>query len=177
MPERTETRSPALSVALLVLRCALGGIFIVAAYFKLFQSALAGGLPQTSPQSFLEAMQAFKIVQNDQLLLLATFWLPWIELVCGVALILGLWTRAAALILGLLLAFFIALIISSIERGMANIKCGCFGSYKLICEGTVNWCKVGENSGMLLVAMILHTCGSGLFGVDGLLRRTPRKDA
>jgi uncharacterized membrane protein YphA (DoxX/SURF4 family) len=176
-----ENMSVAASVPLLILRVGLGGVFLVAAYFKLFQSAFSGsGHPEFSPQSFMEAIQAFKIIGDDRLLLLATFWVPWTELVCGVALVLGLWTRAASLILGLLLAVFIALIASSILRNMGSIKCGCFGNYKLFCEGTVNWCKVGENSVLLLVAMTLNVCGGGLLGLDGLLRRSPKpakKDA
>jgi uncharacterized membrane protein YphA (DoxX/SURF4 family) len=202
-----ETRSVAGSSALLVLRVGLAGVFLVAAYFKLFQSALSGGIPSSSPQTFLEAIQAFKVVQDDRLVTLATFWIPWTELVCGVALLLGLWTRAAALILGLLLALFIALISSTIWRNGAavevlqghlaalspdsparagileqidhlkNLKCGCFGNYKLICEGTVNWCKIAENSGLLLVAMTILTCGAGLLSLDSLLGCCRRKEA
>ena len=163
------------SLVLLVLRVGLGGIFLVAAYFKLFQSGFAGGLPESSPQTFLEAIQAFKVVNDDRLVTLAAFWIPWTEVVCGVALVLGLWTRAASLILGLLLTFFIALIVSSIGRNMGGIKCGCFGSYQLLCQGTVNWCKVGENSGLLLVAMALNTYGAGVLSLDAALACSGRK--
>ncbi|MEX2218745.1 MAG: DoxX family protein [Phycisphaerales bacterium] len=181
------------SAGLLALRMALGGLFIVAAYLKLFAS-------DNSALSFAEAIQAFKVLESDSLVRLATFCIPWVELVAGVSLILGFWTRAAGLIFAVLLAMFIALIVSTIFRLSATVaelqvqldalgasdpgrgvlearirdyrelKCSCFGEYRLLCKGAVGWCKVGENALLLLGAMALQTWGSGRFGLDGLLR-------
>ena len=187
-PATSNAKAPVVSAALLLLRLGLGGLFVYAAYSKLF--ALNG------PLNFSEAVQAFKTIRDDRWVLLATFAIPWAELLCGLALILGLWTRAAALVLALLLALFIGLIVSLILRNgteaaqiqayaatlapesaqranlatraheLLHVTCGCFRNFHLICKGTVEWCKVGENSGLLLIATAIHTWGSGRFGLD-----------
>ena len=52
--------------------------------------------------------------------------LPWIEIVAGVLLVIGLWARAAAFMcVGMNVVFIIA-IISALRRGL-DISCGCFG--------------------------------------------------
>ena len=51
--------------------------------------------------------------------------LPWLELLAGVALLLGLWTRSSAALVGLLLVVFIAAISFNLYRKNA-IDCGCF---------------------------------------------------
>jgi uncharacterized membrane protein YphA (DoxX/SURF4 family) len=150
------------SAVLLVLRTVLGGVFLLAAYQKLFSG------PNAS-QNFLEAIQAFRVVSNDGLLKFGTFAFPWTELVCGLALIWGIWTRAAGLVLALLLAFFIALLVSAIERGMAGKPCACFGNFHLICQGAVGWCKVVEDIGLLVLAVALQSYGGGRFAVGRVL--------
>jgi hypothetical protein len=51
--------------------------------------------------------------------------MPWVELLAGLALILGVWKAAARNIVGILLAIFIIAI--SINLGRDNaIDCGCF---------------------------------------------------
>jgi uncharacterized membrane protein YphA (DoxX/SURF4 family) len=51
--------------------------------------------------------------------------LPWFELLCGVALVLGMWNRTAAALIGLLLLVFVVAIAANLARGNA-IDCGCF---------------------------------------------------
>ena len=51
--------------------------------------------------------------------------MPWLELLAGLALILGVWTRASAGLVGALLLVFIAAISLNLARGNA-IDCGCF---------------------------------------------------
>ena len=76
--------------------------------------------------------------------------LPWIELVAGLALVLGIRARAGAWLLGVLLAGFTAGIVLAMARGL-NFECGCFGT----ADGTrVGWTKLGENLGMLALAAV-----------------------
>jgi uncharacterized membrane protein YphA (DoxX/SURF4 family) len=55
------------------------------------------------------------------------FYLPWLEIVCGVALIAGWLRRGAIGILTVLTVIFIVATISAKARGI-DLDCGCFGS-------------------------------------------------
>src|SRR5262249_36390739 len=56
--------------------------------------------------------------------------LPWIEVVTGVALFLGIARRTAAKVLGILLLVFIAALSVNLARGRP-VDCGCFGTSKV----------------------------------------------
>lgn len=142
----------------LVVRILLGGIFIAAAYFKI-----------RDPQTFAEAIQAFKMVQSDWLVLFGTHALPWIEMFAGTALVVGFWSRAAAFVIGGLLTVFIYALISAIQRGLGGTPCSCFGEYYLICKEGVGWCKVVENSVLLFMALAILVDGGGAVSVDRLM--------
>jgi putative oxidoreductase len=76
--------------------------------------------------------------------------LPWIEFVAGLALVLNIRPRAGAWVAGVLLAGFTAGIVLAMARGL-NFECGCFGT----ADGTrVGWIKLGENLGMLALAVV-----------------------
>jgi uncharacterized membrane protein YphA (DoxX/SURF4 family) len=135
----------------LVARVFLGALFIFAAVMKL-----------SNPQSFAEAINAFKILP-DHLVVLATFVVPWIEAVLGVALILGLWTRSAALVLSLLLVAFIAALVSVLDKG---ITCSCFGKFEIPCSGPVGWCHVIRNTVLLALAALVVAKGPGSLAID-----------
>jgi putative oxidoreductase len=51
--------------------------------------------------------------------------MPWLELICGVLLIIGPGLRGSALLIGLMLLVFIVAIGTAIARGL-DIDCGCF---------------------------------------------------
>jgi len=51
--------------------------------------------------------------------------LPWLEFIIGICLLLGLWTRANALIMSVLMVVFVIAFASATARGL-NISCGCF---------------------------------------------------
>jgi hypothetical protein len=74
--------------------------------------------------------------------------LPWAELVCGLFLILGIRTRAAATLIGGMNLIFIVGLVNAILMGLP-INCGCVGE----AGEPVNWWKVAKNTGMLLMAV------------------------
>jgi uncharacterized membrane protein YphA (DoxX/SURF4 family) len=74
--------------------------------------------------------------------------LPWIELLAGLALVLGTSPRAGAWVAGALLVVFTAGVIVAMARGL-DINCGCFGTSTVT---RVGWAKLGENVGMLVLA-------------------------
>lgn len=92
---------------------ALGLLFVAAALPKL-----------ADPPSFAHMIYNYRILPGSFVNLLALV-LPWFELLAGVALLLGLWSRTSAALIGLLLLVFIAAISLNLFRGNA-IDCGCF---------------------------------------------------
>ncbi len=98
----------------LVARLILGGVLIVAGAVKI-------GHPVTSKM----AVQAYRIFPHD-----VAGWiglaLPFVEVVIGTLLVLGLFTRFNALLATLLMVAFVIGIAQAWARGL-TIDCGCFG--------------------------------------------------
>lgn len=141
---------------LMVLRLFLGGMFMFAAGVKL-----------SDPQGFSESVKAFRILP-DHLAQFSTFAVPWIEMLAGAALIIGLWSRAAALVIAGMLAVFIAGIASVLARGL-SVSCGCFGKLQPFCTGPLGACNIIQNSVLLVIGLIVTSWGGGLLSVDRVL--------
>jgi uncharacterized membrane protein YphA (DoxX/SURF4 family) len=92
---------------------ALGVIFVAAALPKI-----------VDPPSFAHMIYNYRILPGS-LVNLAALTMPWIELLCGLALILGIWTKTARTIIAALLLTFIIAIGVNLARHNA-IDCGCF---------------------------------------------------
>ena len=107
-------RPRTLDIVGLLARLALGGVMLV-----------AGVLKVTKPEVSARAVQAYQLLPFD----LATYvgyGLPILEVVLGLLLVAGLFTRASAALAGVLLVAFIIGIASAWARGL-SIDCGCFG--------------------------------------------------
>jgi putative oxidoreductase len=92
----------------------IGGIFIYAGVIKVID-----------PVAFANDIDNYKILPWPLTVRLA-FYLPWLEILCGLAVILGLLYRGGLLILTALTFLFIAASIIAKARGL-DITCGCFG--------------------------------------------------
>jgi hypothetical protein len=92
---------------------ALGAIFIAAALPKI-----------ADPPSFAHMIYNYRVLPGG-LINLSALAMPWVELLAGLALILGVWVRPARWIVTLLLATFMIAITINLLRGNA-IDCGCF---------------------------------------------------
>jgi putative oxidoreductase len=92
---------------------ALGLLFVAAALPKL-----------VDPPSFAHMIYNYRLAPGAFVNLMALV-MPWLELLAGLALILGIWTRTSASLVGALLLVFIAAISLNLLRGNA-IDCGCF---------------------------------------------------
>lgn len=161
-PGRAKSERPGPTVGDIVLltsRVLMGGVFLFAAYAKLHD-----------PQSFSESIQAFRIVEADPIVLFSTYALPCVEAIAGVALILGLWTRAAAFVIVGLLVMFIVAIVSVLLRHL-DVHCGCFGKFRLVCGSEIAWCKVWENSVLTAITAIPLFAGAGRLSADAALER------
>jgi len=148
-------------VLALPLRLALGGLMGYAAINKL-----------GAVQSFAEAIKGFAIIDADThgaLIVVAAFTLPWVELIAGALLVLGLWTRAAAWTIGLLLLGFIAALIRVIADPGVDADCSCFGDLTVFCETGVGWCQVVRNAVLMLPAAYLIWRRGGILSLDAAL--------
>jgi len=92
---------------------ALGAIFVVAALPKI-----------ADPPSFAHMIYNYRIIPGALVNVMALT-MPWIELLSGLALILGIWKDAARTIIAALLLVFIVAISINLARNNA-IDCGCF---------------------------------------------------
>jgi putative oxidoreductase len=92
----------------------IGGIFIYAGVMKIFD-----------PVGFANDIDNYKILPWPLTVRLA-FYLPWLEILCGLAVILGLLYRGGLLILTMLISIFIIASVIAKARGL-DITCGCFG--------------------------------------------------
>lgn len=87
----------------------------------------AGALKAAAPaEEFAVIIEAYGLVSMDAAMTLAAF-LPWIELLAGWSLLLGLFSRAAAAVAGAQFSVFIIALLSLKARGIELPNCGCFG--------------------------------------------------
>jgi uncharacterized membrane protein YphA (DoxX/SURF4 family) len=97
----------------LLLRVFMGLIFIWASWDKLLD-----------PVAFARVVHNYQIIPSSMVNLVAII-LPWIELTCGLLLILGLLTKGSIFIIDSLLFIFILALGFNLYRGF-DISCGCF---------------------------------------------------
>jgi putative oxidoreductase len=119
----------------LLARLVLGGVFLYAGFVKI-----------ADPAAFAGEIAAYRLLPYFGNYLSAAV-LPWLEVICGVLLIVGYRTRAAAAVILLLTTLFMAALASTIVRGL-DIDCGCFrhGGDK-----TSAWTALGRDT-LLFVA-------------------------
>ena len=94
-------------------RWALGGVFIYASYDKLFH-----------PQAFADIIYHYQILP-DRLINAAAVFLPWLELLTGIFLMIGFWMPGTLIWCNLLLVVYIGALSFNLARGL-DIDCGCF---------------------------------------------------
>ena len=119
-------------------RLVLGGLFVYAGAVKVLE-----------PLAFAQNVRNYQLV-GQSLSFVAAIILPWLEILAGLALILGVWTRGAALVVTGLLVFFIVLTAVTMARGL-DVDCGCFGSL----SRKSGWSVVLEDLGMLALGLAL----------------------
>ena len=104
----------------------LAGPYLAALFrIKLGVVFIAAALPKIiDPLGFANSIANYHLLPQETINALAIC-LPWIELVVGAALILGLSLRANLLSVAAMLAVFIVAISLAMSRGL-DISCGCF---------------------------------------------------
>ena len=106
----TFLSSPWLTVRMQI---ALGAIFVAASIPKIID-----------PPSFAQMIYNYRLVPGFALNAIA-LGMPWLEMLCGLALILGVWRKSAAALIGAMLVAFVISLSINLERDNA-VNCGCF---------------------------------------------------
>lgn len=109
----SRNRAQLLSLVTLICRWIIGVIFIYASLDKLLH-----------PDAFAQAIANYRMVPMPLLHAFAWF-LPVLEAVAGLALIVGWQRRGAALLTAMMTVMFIVAIAAALARGL-DISCGCF---------------------------------------------------
>jgi putative oxidoreductase len=124
---------------ILIARYILGLVFVIASVEKI-----------TIPELFAANIQAYQVMPMAVINLIALV-IPWLELICGIFLLGGVFVRTSSLLLSMLLGMFILLITHAILRGL-KIDCGCFGTSH---ASLVGWMRVLEDIGLFIVGMYI----------------------
>ncbi|MBT3252621.1 MAG: DoxX family membrane protein [Candidatus Marinimicrobia bacterium] len=113
----------------------LGLLFIYASLDKIW-----------NPGLFAKSIANYRLLPLP-LLHISAIVLPWLELICGIALVINRYQRAAYIIIGSLLLVFVLAITSAMARGL-DFNCGCFSMGSE--ESNVGLLKIFQNLGLFL---------------------------
>lgn len=120
-------------------RIILGAIFI------------AAGIPKIMyPAEFAAAVYNYRILP-DALVNIVALVLPWVEVLVGGMLIVGIWMPGAVLIYTLLMISFIAALAYNVARGL-DIHCGCFSPTS---GEVINLWTITRDAAIFLISLYL----------------------
>jgi len=128
---------------------ALGAVFVAAAIPKILD-----------PPAFAHRIYNYRLIPGAAVNALALV-LPWIELLAGLALVVGFWKRTGAGIAGALLLVFVAALAINLAR-RNPVECGCFdvkseGKPRAELLADMRW-TIARDAGLLL--LVLQVLGS-----------------
>ena len=119
-------------------RLLIGGIFLYTALPKVLR-----------PDDFARLVSGYRLLYPD-LVALAGVTMPWIELITGAFLVIGLIPRSSALVAAGLLAAFMAAGALALLRGL-HISCGCF--FPLMGDHTLGWDLLLRDAVLLILTL------------------------
>jgi uncharacterized membrane protein YphA (DoxX/SURF4 family) len=140
----------------LLARVILGVLFIVASIDKV-----------SDPAAFAVSVESYKLLSHNAALVVATV-LPWMELICGVLLVLGVLHRGAGLLLFGLLVVFTVAVVSALVRGL-DISCGCFTQDPNAAK--IGWQKIVENLGLIGLSLLVTLSQSSWLSIENMMKK------
>ena len=146
----------------LIARLVTGGVWLV-----------AGALKVTEPDASIAAVRAYELLPSDVAEIVGLV-LPSLEIVVGLALVLGVFTRGAAAVSALLFVAFIIGIASVWARGI-NIDCGCFGGGGADPDAASKYpIEIARDAALLLASLFVAWVRRTALALDSVLfdRRT-----
>ena len=125
-----------MKIVSLIVRIIVGGAFAVAGVLKILQ-----------PATFAADIGNYRLLPHEAINLLAIM-LPWIEVIAGLLLVAGIWRRASATLIAVMLVVFLIAIGQALARGL-DVRCGCFGTVE---ARRVSVLALGEDTALLAMA-------------------------
>ena len=135
----------------LIARLIIGLMFIVASIDKI-----------ANPSAFAKSIINYKIISATVAVIIATI-LPWMELLCGLAILFGIFVRGSSLLVSFMLVIFTLGLISALLRGL-DISCGCFTQDPSAAR--IGWLSIGENVLSLGLSSYLFLSTSTRFSLE-----------
>ena len=152
-----SAKSNILNLISLVLRVYLGGVFVMAAFYKIID-----------PRTFALSVATYDFLPLWAINLFALA-LPMVELIAGLTLILGLWTRASAFVIGAMMVMFLIALGWALQQGI-HMSCGCFASAEA--EDAIGYHTVVRDLIWLAMGCYIFLLDDGRFGLDRWIHRT-----
>jgi uncharacterized membrane protein YphA (DoxX/SURF4 family) len=138
---------------LLAARLLIGGLFVYASVHKI-----------VDPEAFAQSIRNYQMIPPEWTNISALI-LPWIELIAGVFLILGVLTKPSALITTSLMAIFLVALFYAYTMGL-DIDCGCFTSDPSS-PGRINALTLTRDSSFFLISFVILLWDRGSFSLMG----------
>lgn len=154
---------------MILARMIVGGMFVYLAFHKI-----------VDPVQFLKDVREYRLLPESPsyYINLTAISMPWIEILCGLLLMIGFWLRgAAAIVLAMMVAFTTAIFLRAMgvfnDGGIAfcgiEFDCGC-GS------GVINICKkLIINLSLIGLSIIVVVSRSRRFAIESLPARTDNR--
>ncbi len=134
----------------LIGRLLLGGIFIYASIDKIID-----------PAQFARVIYNYHLLPGS-LINSAAIIMPWLEFVCGVVLILGIYRGGASLIINALLMVFLVAIAVNLVRGV-DLECGCFSVSSKAKSNA--WSLIFRDIGYIIIGLYVYFNKSSRFSL------------
>ena len=97
-------------------RLVLGAVFLV-----------AGGMKLAHPGEFFSDLLGFGVPFPEIFLRLVAVFLPWLELLAGLGLLVDFWPETIRPVVAALCLVFVVMLGQAVARGL-ELNCGCFGA-------------------------------------------------
>lgn len=127
-----------LPVFALICRLALAIIFLYAGIEKVI-----------NPGDFAVAIYNYRLLPDYAINFVAVF-LPWLEIIIAISLIIGIKFRGAAFLSSLLFMTFAIALTINLVRGL-DISCGCFGAS----SGSINWLYLVRDFSLFCMSLLV----------------------
>lgn len=142
-----------INILIAVVRVIIGCLFVYSSMSKFIDLTL-----------FSEIVQKYNVLPVEMVAYFSIF-LPGLELVIGVLLIIGYKIKSASLLSALLMIIFVIAIFLNLLRG-EDFDCGCFETSWLGIDTTIGWPIIIRNIVWFLLSVLLFLNQKNLFSVD-----------